>query len=319
MNTATPGWVWPWRMTGVVEMPVKTQGWYQEAFINPLCLTSAHTDVEYIQTRISRLLCRYFSRSLYRATTSSWGVITQMPRLLWLVRTRTADITFIHVIPHQLLETKAKHIWRFETTKRGNCWTSTMCASISSQWQQFSIPSSFPAFHFIPIFHTDLLFPFFLLSRNFLLHWPSRIFQTEGLNDELSREKQVFLWFYIWALYFLKSRNVALGGVPGNNPSDTSRISVFYFSFFFFFVFLMFKRCLRRNIRKKEIITMQYRVPRCIMNCSTINSSCGDLWWKLIHGKAANKISSARFQVLRGRTAMRDMTDRGRGCHFINA
>lgn len=135
---------------------------------------------------------------LYCAATSSWGVITQMPRLLWLVRTRTTDITFIHVIPHQLLETKAKHIWRFETTERGNCWTSTMCASISSQWQQFSIPSSFPAFHFIPIFRTDLLFSVFLLSRNFLLHWPSRILQTEGLNDELSREKQVFLWLYIW-------------------------------------------------------------------------------------------------------------------------
>ena len=51
MNTATPGWVWPWWMTGVVEMPVKTEGRYQEAFINPLSLTSAHTDVEYIYRR----------------------------------------------------------------------------------------------------------------------------------------------------------------------------------------------------------------------------------------------------------------------------
>lgn len=88
-------------------MPVRTEGWYQRTFINPLSLTSAHTSREYIQSRglvALETLCPCSSFTLFysNVTVRRYNSNAETP----LTGTGTVDITFIHVIPHQFARDK---------------------------------------------------------------------------------------------------------------------------------------------------------------------------------------------------------------------
>lgn len=95
-------------MTGVVGAPAKTSGVAPAgAFINPLSLTTARAGTVYrreAHTPVSSQQSRGVSPSLSPARRYNSNATP-------LTSAGIADITFIHVIPHQLLETKAGGIY----------------------------------------------------------------------------------------------------------------------------------------------------------------------------------------------------------------